>query len=275
VPGSVRIDAGHVRLLTAEGVRDAARRRVVPAVLVFCFLSLAMVNSCTSCNADVQISGNDSSAALDILGWAGVGVFSVLALWAITLAGLLAADHLAASLEDGSALLVLARPVSRASFALSRLIGSLAVSIGAGLVLMGGATFFLAARSDLAIAPALLATLAAVLSSVCIAALAMAASLYLPRVAVFIMVLGGVALISIVNWMSFTGAEQSMFFTLLNGFGPPLASSLAHVLAPWSDQAPAAGALLSVSVRLVVWAVGSIALLLFVFERRELTSFDA
>jgi ABC-type transport system involved in multi-copper enzyme maturation permease subunit len=271
----VQIDLEHVRLLSAEGVSDAARRRIVPAVLVFCFVSLAMVNSCTSCNADIQISGDDASAAFDILGWAGVGVFSVLGLWAITLAGLLGADHLSSSLEDGSALLVLARPVSRSSFAISRLVGSLAVSVGAGLIMLLGATFFLVGRSDLPIAPALLATGSAVLSSVCVASLAMTASLFLPRIAVFVLVLGGVALFSISNWLGLVGAQQGEILTVLDQLGPPLASSLAHLLAPWSDRAPEAGVLVDLALRSMLWSVGSVATLLMIFEHKELSGFDA
>ncbi len=54
----IEIEIGALRRLTADGIRDAARRRIVPVVLVVCFLSLLMINSCTQCSADIQIQGD-------------------------------------------------------------------------------------------------------------------------------------------------------------------------------------------------------------------------
>jgi len=270
----IEIEPAALRLLTADGIRDAARRRVVPAVLVVCFLSLAMINSCTSCSADIQVEGS-AIEALEILGWAGVLVFASLALWSIALAGLLAADHLSASLEDGSAQLLLARPIGRGTLVLSRLFGSLAVSLGAGLILLLGATFFLSTRSGLAAAPALWATLATLANAVTFAALAMLSSLYLPRIATFLLILAAIALFAGVNVFAVSGAELGGVYRVLDAVGPPVVSAIALALAPWSGKVPENVGPLMVAAKLAIWGVGSVAALLFVFGRRDLTDLGA
>ncbi len=268
------MDPGQLQVLTLEALRDAVRRKVVLVVLVVCFLCLAMMYSCTSCNGEIELSG-DLAKSLDVLAYAGYGLFCVLSLWTITLAGLLAADHLSESLADGSALLVLARPVGRGTFALSRLLGSLGVSLGAGLILLGGATLLLSMRNDLAPLPAVAATLACFLSGICVASLAMAASLYLPRVAIFMLVFVFVAVISVLNLASVSGAELSGVYLLIDQVGPPLASSIAIALKPWSGQLPSGGDAAAIVARLFAWAGGGVVLLLYVFGRSEISKFDS
>ena len=228
-----------------------------------------MMNSCTSCTGELRIEG-DMAQSLDILSWAGVSLFCVTGLWIIVLAGLLAADHLAASLEDGSALLLLSRPVSRAEFAIARLLGALAVSIGAGAILLGGATFFLSARGDFSVAPALLACLACLLGSVTAAAFSMTVSLYLPRVATFLLVIASVGLISTLNLLALSGVELGALYTAIDRLGPPFATGIVQALAPWSDGKVAVPGAIGVGLRLLVWAVGSVAVLGFAFRRREI-----
>ncbi len=269
----IEIEIAALRLLTVDGIRDAARRRVVPVVLVVCLLSLLMINSCTQCSADIQIQ-SDTTQILDVLGWAGVALYGVLALWCIALAGLLASDHLSSSLEDGSAQLLLSRPVGRGTLVLSRLFGSLAVSLFAGLVLLGGATFFLVTRNDLSLEPAVWATLSTLLNATTIAALAMVASLYLPRIAIFLLLFTLIAMFAGLNLVSLTGSELSGIYALLDAVGPPLVSAIAVALAPWSGQTPQSIGPLAVALKLVAWTIGSIALLLFVFGRRELSDLD-
>jgi ABC-type transport system involved in multi-copper enzyme maturation permease subunit len=269
----IEVEIGALRLLTLDGVRDAARRRVVPVVLVVCFLSLMMINSCTQCSADVQIQG-DTTRVLDVLAWAGVAVYGVMALWCIALAGLLASDHLSASLEDGSAQLLLSRPVGRGTLVLSRLLGSLVVSLGAGLVLLLGATFFLVTRSGLSLEPALWATVSTLLNATTIAALAMVASLYLPRIAIFLLLFTGIALFAGLNLFSVSGSELGGIYKVLDAIGPPLVSAIAVTLAPWSGQEPQNIGPFVVALKLVGWVIGSLALLLFVFGRRELTDLE-
>jgi ABC-type transport system involved in multi-copper enzyme maturation permease subunit len=264
-----QLELGPLRVLTTEAVRDAIRRRVVFAVVIVCILCLFMIDSCTSCNADIRLEG-DIGKSLDVLGWGGMAVFCVLALWVITLAGLLAADHLSQSLDDGSAQLVLARPVSRETFALSRLAGSLLVSLGAGVILLGGATVLLAMRNGLALTPALLASLACVLSSVAVASSAMTASLYLPKVATILLVLVAVVLVSVLNLASVSGVELQGFYRAIDQLGPPLASSIALALAPWSGQVAQNVGALGVTLRLLAWAAGGVALLAFCFRRHAI-----
>ncbi len=259
-----------LRLLTVEAVRDAARRRVVLAVLVLCFLCLTTLDRCTSCNASIDLRG-DIAQSVDVLGWAGMAVFCVLALWTVTLAGLLASDHLSESLDDGSARLVLARPVARDTFALSRLAGSLLVSLAAAVIVLGGASFFLSTRNALPLAPAVVATVACILSAIAVASLAMTASLYLPRIATMLFVITVVTGFSLLNLASLSGIELRGLYGVLDQLGPPLASSIAVALAPWSGRIPENADVLSVALRLVLWAAGGVALLVSSFRRYEIT----
>jgi len=268
--GNSRLDATNLYLLSAEAVQDARRRRIVPVVLVVCVLSLLMMNSCTSCTGNLRIEG-DIAAPLDILGWAGTSLFCVIGLWVIVLAGLLAADHLTVTLEDGSALLLLSRPIAREEFAIARLFGALAVSVGAGAILLGGATFLLNTRGDFNVAPALVACLACLLSSVTVAALSMTVSLYLPRVATFLLVFASVALISTVNLLGLSGAELNATYTAIDQLGPPFATGIVQALASWSEGEQVGPGPVSVSLRLLLWAVGSVVALSFAFRRHEIS----
>ena len=115
-------------VLAVEALRDAVRRRIVMAIVVLSLLSLMVVDSCTACAAgEVTINGEVRSLN-DVAGAAGANLYAWLGLWIVVLAGLLASDHLQQTLEDGSANLCLARPVSRTAFAMARLAGALAVA---------------------------------------------------------------------------------------------------------------------------------------------------
>jgi len=268
----VRIEAGALRLLAGEAVRDASRRRIVPAVVVLCFVSLLTMESCTSCSATVPVG--DEPQSVDLLRYTGMLSFAVLGLWSIALAGLLAADHLRSIFEDGSATLLLARPVSRPTLAAARLVGSLAVSLGAALILCGGATFLLVGRGGLPIAPAVLATGAVLASSVSWAALAMTMSLFVPRIVTVLLVLGGVGLIAGVNLAAASGNAPSGLYFVLDRFGPPLLSTIVLALSPWSGLEITTISSWDVTGRAVAWALGAVALLLVLFDRRELTKLE-
>jgi ABC-2 type transport system ATP-binding protein len=268
----VRIEPDQLRLLTVEAVRDASRRRIVPAVLVISTLSLLMMDSCTSCS---QSGGVDASGQpLSVINLTGVLSFSLLGLWSIALAGLLAADHLRSIFDDGSALLVLSRPVSRPTLALARLGGALAVAFAGALMLCIGATFFLVVRGGLPLSPALTATLSILVSSVAVAALAMTASLFLPRIVTVLLVLGGVGLIGVLNIGSASGSTFSGLYFVLDRFGPPLLSSIVVALSPWSGQLTTTVTPGDVAVRSILWLIGSVALLAVVFDQRELTKLE-
>jgi hypothetical protein len=254
--------------LAFEAIADAMRRRVAFAVAVAALASLAMLESCTSCSAPVTMNGEVRELA-ELAGPAGLGIFVVLGLWAIALAGVLAADHLQSALEDGSALLALARPISRDTFALARLSGVLGLSLGAAGIVLGAAAALLSVRSGLAVAPAIAAGAACALGCVVVAALAMAASLVLPRAATLLLVLGGV-------WLT-AFANSAAAFTELGGWlggldrlGPPLASAMALALAPWLEGISISGDPVRIYARLLAWAIAALLALVYGFRRVEL-----
>lgn len=261
------LDVRPLWLLWGESVRDAARRRIVPAVLVLSLLSLMLMDSCSSCSLDIQTSGEEIS--LDrLLGWTGLASFAVLGLWSIALAGLLALDHLRAIFDDGSATLLLARPVSKPTLALARLLGSLVVSLSAALLVCIGATVLIAGRFDLALWPGFVATVGVMLSSTTLAALAMLSSLYLPRIVSVLAVLLTVALIAVLNGIAAAGRELDGVYFAIDRFGQPLLGNLIVPLSAWSGQSTALSAG-DIALRSVVWALGSVFLLLFLFARRD------
>jgi hypothetical protein len=255
--------------LAREALADALRRRIAAAVAVAALASVAMLDSCTSCAPSVTVDG-EVRELTELAGAAGLGTFVMLGLWVIALAGVLASDHLRATLEDGSALLSLARPVSRDSFALARLAGVLGLTLGAGAVVLGAATGLLSARSGLAVLPAVWAGFACALGCVVMAALAMAASLVLPRAATLLLVLGGVWLTALANGLgSFT--QLGGWLGWIDRVGPPLGSSMALALSPWLEAGGAqiAGDPAQVSGRLVAWAIGAVLVLMGGFRGVE------
>lgn len=260
-------------LLTRESLRDAARRRVVPAVIALCLLTLGSINSCTTCNAEITTTGVDASS-LDVLGWVGVSVLGVLALFCVALAGLLASDHLSSSLEDGSGLLILTRPVERRTFVFSRLAGTLCVSGLATFVMMGGASLMLALRGDLAVMPALLALLVTWMNCISVAALAMTLSLFLPRVATFLCLVGFVGWTSMANLISISGGGLGFVSHMLNDFGPPILTAVVVPLAEWAGQPMQGVSSLDLVFRLGLWVFASISSLLFLFQQQELVRFE-
>jgi len=255
-------------LLAREALADALRRRIAFAVAVAALASVAMIDSCTSCAAPIEVNG-ELRELTDLAGPAGLATFVLLGLWVIVLAGVLASDHLRTTLEDGSALLSLARPVSRESFALARLAGVLGLAYAAGVVVLGAAATMLAVRSGLPWLPALLAGGACALGCVVVAALAMAASLVLPRAATLMLVLGGVWLIALANGLgAFT--QVAGWLGAIDQTGPPLASAMAIALAPWLEGAAFVGEPVRVFARLAAWAIGAVLVLAYAFRRVEL-----
>ena len=260
------------RALTGEAVHDAVRRRIVPVIAVVSLLSLVVVDGCTACGAPAIVQDGVPVEIPEIAGWTGMVIFAVLGLWAMVLAGILASDHLAETLADGSAALVLARPVGRPAFALARLVGVLGIAFVMGVVLLGGTTAMLHARSGVALANAFWAALACSLGATTVASLAMTASLFLPRVATVLAVLAGVGVIASVNAISLFGVELSGVSWVVDRFGPPLGSAMVAALASWIEpvQVPAEG--FALAVRSLAWSVASVALLVVAFRRRDVPS---
>jgi ABC-type transport system involved in multi-copper enzyme maturation permease subunit len=255
--------------LSLESFRDAVRRRVAVALAILSLISLLVVDTCTSCGGGtVQMNGMDVDASR-FFGMTGVALYAVLALWVIAIAGALASDHLQQALEDGTAHLTLARPVGRGVFALARLAGALAVSLGTGALLLGGAAVFLFFRYDLALLPALAGAGAAAVSALVIASLSMSASLYLPRFATLVLVFLTVIGIASANGFALAGAELGPVWSALDRFGPPIGTGIALAAAEWVGRELPANPLL-VALRLGLWAAFGPALLTFLFRRREI-----
>jgi ABC-type transport system involved in multi-copper enzyme maturation permease subunit len=258
-----------LRALTVESFRDAVRRRVAAALGVLSLLSLVVVDSCTSCGSGtVQMNGVDVDASR-FFGMTGVVLYALLSLWTVALAGALASDHLQQALDDGTAHLTLARPVGRGVFAIARLAGALAVAILTSALLLGGAAFFLHLRYDLPFAPAALAGLCAAVSAVAIASLAMCASLFLPRLAVLVLVFLAIVCIAAANAAALGGAELGTLWWSLDRFGPPIGTGIGLAVSEWIGRDLPADPLL-VAIRLGLWAAFGPALLAFLFRKREI-----
>jgi ABC-type transport system involved in multi-copper enzyme maturation permease subunit len=264
-------------LLWREALLDALRRKLVAAIAAASVLSLIVLDNCAGCAPTARVNGAPIDPA-NLASFLGVGLLIVVGLWVVTLAGLLASDHLTQSLEDGHAMAALARPVRRHELAFARLAGSLSVAMAAGVLLFGATSFWLVTRSGLPAFPAALAGVACLFASVTIAALAMAASLALPRIATWLLVFGVVFLTTLsastAVWPppadpeAVSGARA--FLGALDRFGPPVASAMLRALAPWVPSAPLPADFAAVLARSVAWAGASLAALAAAFRRVEL-----
>ncbi len=258
-------------LLSREALADATRRRIVPLIAVMALLSLLFVDSCTSCSPEVSVQGQEVPLS-GVSGLLGLIVMVVLGLWTQVLAGILASDHLAEPLSDGSASLVLSRPVSRGAFALSRLVGAVLLSLGTGAVLMVATALLLQVRQGLPPGPAVAAGLACALGAVTVGSLAMLASLFLPRVATALIVLGLVWGVAAVNAFGRFGVDLGGWVGALDRLGPPLATVMVVTLAPWVEPLDVSADPLDALARAVLWAAGSLVLVVVAFRRVELSS---
>jgi len=258
------------RTLAGEAILDAVRRRIIAAIAVVSLLSLMLVDTCTTCSGgEVVVNGQVRQIAA-IAGWTGAVTYAVLGLWSIVLAGVLASEHLAQTLADGSATLALARPVGRGTFAFARLAGSLVIAFATGAVLLGGTALFLSARSGLPMRPALVAGVSCAVGAVTLAALAMTASLYIPRIASVMLVFVATGATTLANLLGMFRGDSGGVMGAIDRFGPPLCTSIALALSPWIDEVRVPGSPLELAIRHGVWAVASIALLWAVFRRVEL-----
>jgi len=256
--------------LAREALGDALRRRLVLAIAVASLLSLQLVESCTSCGTATVVHNGQTVALPEVAGMGALAVAIACALWTLILAGALASDHLVEPLDDGSAALVLARPVSRTAFALARLAGVLAIALGSGAVLLGAAGWLLHLRQGLAFAPLLGAFAATAAGAVTVGALAMAASLSLPRIATLLLVLMSVGAVAAVNVASLFGAQLGGVTGLIDAWGPPFVSAVVVALSQWIEPTTVPGHGLALALRLLVWALASAGLLLHAFRRLEL-----
>jgi hypothetical protein len=263
------------RLLAVQAARDALRRPLALAVLVVLAAALQAADACSGVG-QVDLTWGERPLDRSIAaGLVAPLLFAFQGVAVVVIAGLLAADHLARPLAEGSAALWLARPVSRAAYAGARLAGALAVALGAGALLLGGTTALLALRHQVALVPAAAGALAVALGAVVTAALAMTASLALGRVAVWILVVVGVPLQAFANAMVlgvalFRPDVDVPFFGAIDRFGPPLGTALLAGLAPWNPHVDATGALVPALLRLSAWALAGVAFLLLAFRQLEI-----
>ena len=258
------------RLLAAEAVQDAIRRRVVAAIAAVSVLSLLGIDGCTTCAGGSIVVNGESAELPQIAEATGMITFSVLALWCIALAGVLSAEHLTQPLDDGSATLSLARPVGRGAFVFARLAGALAIAFATGLVLLGATAVLLNVRSGLAPGPAVAGAGAFAVGAVTVAALAMALSLAIGRTANVLFVFALVAAITASNMLSLAGREPGGALGWLDALGPPLASSVAVAVAGWVPQVELSADPADLVFRSVLWAGGSLVVLWACFSRVEL-----
>jgi hypothetical protein len=211
-----------------------------------------------------------------VAGFVAPLLFAFQALAVLAVAGLLAADHLARPVAEGSATLWLARPISRRAWAAARLAGALGVALAAGAVLLGGTGAMLVWRQGVAPGPALVAALATALGAVVVASLAMAASLAVGRTAVVLLVLLGLAVVVFANAVAIASAfvhpevELRGFVGAVDRFGPPLFTAIAVAVAAWNPHVESGPGMAAALVRLALWAAMGVTLLLATFSRREL-----
>ena len=261
--------------LAAEAFRDGLRRRFAFAVALFLLAAGMGAESCTDLGS-ASFSVNQRSIPPGLL----TGLFAPLllawqALAVIVITGVVAADHLARPLVEGSAALWLARPISREAFAGARLAGALGVGLGAGALMLGTSAALVVARQHLPLSPALAAALATALGALVVGALAMAASLVLGRSAVLLLVFGGVPIVALANAVALLGqlvhpdAQVGGLLGLVDRFGPPLGTAILAALAPWNPHVDASGTLAPVLTRLAVWAAGGLLLLALAFRRTD------
>lgn len=266
------------RIFAAEAFRDGLRRRLAFAVALVLLIGLASAQTCTQFGAGgFDVNGEMVDGA--VIGGFLAPILFGFQTWAVlAIVGLLAADHLARPLAEGSAVLWLARPVSRHTWVLARLAGALGVALLCGAVLLGGTGAMLVIRQSVAIEPALLGAAATALGAVVVASFAMAASLAVGRMAVILIVLLGLAFVGFANAVGLANelahpeVELGGLVGAVDRFGPPLFTAVAGAVARWNPHVDAGDTFSQSMIRLAFWAAGGIALLLAAFRSREIES---
>ncbi len=259
------------RLLAADALRDALRRRLAFVVVAVALLGVATAESCTSFGRSSWTWNGQTLDPELMAGWIAPFLYGFEALAFVMLAGLLAADQLARPLRDGSAGLWLARPVGRGTYACARLAGALGVAFLAGGLLLGATAALLVGRHDLALGPAVLGAIAGALSATTVGALATLASLVVGRVAVVALVGMFVPMVALANALAAAGAELGGFLGLLDRFAPPLGRALLAAVAAWNPRVPAEALDPTAYVGvLALWTLASVAALVLAFRRLEL-----
>jgi hypothetical protein len=257
--------------LAAEAFSDALRRRIVPVICVFALLSLMLVDSCTGCAPVVRGADGEVVPVQELAGFGGMLMIVLLSAWTVILAGVLASDHLAEPLADGSASLLLARPVSRGSYALARLFGAWGLAAITGAGLLGAAAVLLELRQGLPGVPVLAALCAVLLNALTAAGIAMALSLALGRTLTALVVFAGVWGLAGLELMRFASIDLGPVSRAVAELAPPFVAGVVVPLRVWLGTAvDIPGAPIAVLLRALVWALASAGLLVLAFRRTEL-----
>ncbi len=266
----MRVGPRPLLLLAREGALDLLRGRTTAVAAGLCVLAVLATHSCTGCFQGRAVLNGEEVDLARFAGAAALPLVVVLCLAVELLAAVLAEEALRRPLEAGSASLWLARPIRRETYATARLAGALAVAGGIAAVLLGAAILFLRVRQELDPTPALLAAAACGAGALVLGALAMLASLFLPRVATLVLTVGLLAAVALANSASLLGARLDGVLGAVDRWGPPLLAALVLPLAEWAPWLPIRGHSVEIALRLGLWAVSGVALLLAVFRRVDL-----
>jgi hypothetical protein len=257
-------------LLTADALRDALRSRVGVGVLLVAVVLVLGVDRCTGAPSE-GITFNGRELPASVVGTIfGPLCFLVVSFVLVAAAALVASDALARPVDDGSASLWLARPVGRATYALSRLTGGLVLVAVIALGVLGIATALLASRYGLDWRVGVAGYVTFVVDAFVVSAVAMLLSLHLPRMLTLFGVFLWLQYVGFTNGMHVVGALSEGGGRMVEGWGPPLGTALLFAVAPWAglDLPPEQRAL--VAARLALWAAAAAVLLVLSFRRRDL-----
>lgn len=258
------------RALAIEAVRDTMRRRVGVFALLAALLTLLTVQRCSGVE-HASFWWNGMPVEPDTLARVlGPFLFGLTALFLLAIVAFVSSDALAAPLSDGSALLWLARPIGRGTYAVARLAGALGLSAGLGAAVLATTALLLHLRHGLALAPGLVGVGAFLLSAVVVGGLAMVLSLHLPRVVTLFGLLFWIQVVVGLNLLHLLGARLAGSGNWLERVGPPLGTALLYAVSPWTAVTLPWSGLLSVALRLALWAIASVLLLVAAFRRLEL-----
>jgi ABC-type transport system involved in multi-copper enzyme maturation permease subunit len=266
------------RIFAGEAFRDGLRRRLALAVGLVLLMGLFGSQTCTQFGAGtIDVNGEAIDGSV-VGGYLAPLLFGFQAWAVLAIAGLLAADHLARPLAEGSAVLWLARPVSRHIWVLARLTGALGVVLLCGAALLGGTSAMLVLRQGVAIEPALLAAAATALGALVVASFAMAASLAVGRSAVVLIVLLTLAFVAFANAtglvteLAHPEVEVGGLVGAVDRYGPPLFTAITGAVAKWNPHVDPGDTFAQAMIRLALWAAAGVALLLSMFRSREIES---
>ncbi len=258
--------------LSADAVRDGLRNRVGLFAIVFALCVGLFADRCTGFDStSIVLSGKE----LDVREGArlvGPLVFGICALLLALIAGFVGSDALARPLTEGTAPLWLARPVGRASYALARLAGALVLGAGAGAGVLAVVAALLHVRLGLDPGPAAVGVAVFALDAWILTALAMTLALLLPRVVALAAVVLILEVVVFTNGLYQVATVGGDLLGAIERWGPPFGTALLYAVAPWFSSGASAAAWTDVGLRLVAWAMGSTALLAFLFRRMDVPS---